>query len=548
MYGYDINGKKYEIATYKEGEAVNINGVDPSKTTETKNSDGTTTKTYKDVNGKVVYTEKYGTDKKIQNRCYYRYDSKGTRVGFTTMYYSNNIVTSSTIYDKDWKTQTHRAFNSDGSIKAMNINYQYDAKGKRTGYTSQTTKNGVTTETVYNTTYDNKGNVKNTASAQYVRDSNGMVTMYGYDINGKKYEIATYKDGEVANINGVDPSKTTETKNSDGTTTKTYKDVKGKVVYTEKYGTDKKIQNRCYYRYDSKGTRVGFTTMNYSNNVVKSATMYNKDWEKISNIAYNTNGLISTKTTYNNDKPLKQQIYTYSGVNVKKIVTKTYQNNKWVSASSLLNRKEKDSLSDIKDINGSGFWSTITRSVATSVYGKTAVDFLYAAGAGHSLSGASKKIAYGDSIYNQYSKFLNNKIQKEITNEYGYTAKDIKGYYFNSSSALSKKIASNKDFKNFVNTYKNQLKAGFSTQNGDPAKSFSFKPANSKELYYALSSVNVIKSWTDSNGKLHLIIADTYDFTNEGHGTGHGNLCAAADAAMKDGTLVPYYTLIEVVV
>ena len=78
--------------------------------------------------------------------------------------------------------------------------------------------------------------------------------------------------------------------------------------------------------------------------------------------------------------------------------------------------------------------------------------------------------------------------------------------------------------------------------------SMAFSYANSPDLYYALHGVSIIESWVDENNQLHIIISDTYDFAGEGHGSGRGDLCAAGDAAMKEGTFKPYYTITEVVI
>ena len=102
-------------------------------------------------------------------------------------------------------------------------------------------------------------------------------------------------------------------------------------------------------------------------------------------------------------------------------------------------------------------------------------------------------------------------------------------------------MASNSDLLAFVKKNEAKLRAGFTANSLSERMTMSF---NKGDLYYAMHGAEIISSWTDDNGKLHLIICDTYDFNLNDNGT----LSRIGCAAMKDGELVPYFAMVEVVI
>ena len=159
-------------------------------------------------------------------------------------------------------------------------------------------------------------------------------------------------------------------------------------------------------------------------------------------------------------------------------------------------------------------------------------------------NGANKYPCFKDfsAMMPDLTSFWSEKIKSQITNQYGYSADQVTGYYFQASSSIAKDMSSSPELKDFVNKNRTKLENGYTATGEKDAMSFAFNKTT--DLHYSFSGVNVIKSWTDDKGKLHLIVADTYDF-NKSNMSGFNGLGVRA---MMDNKLVPYYTMVEVVV
>ena len=191
-------------------------------------------------------------------------------------------------------------------------------------------------------------------------------------------------------------------------------------------------------------------------------------------------------------------------------------------------------------------WQTIMRAAGC---GDNAIAFLKAAQADFSgrLSGAST--TYTNYNSTKYAEFLKNAIEaSDASQDYGYKAEDIKGYQFNSNSALSKTISTNQNMTSYIKNNINTL-----LQGGNNFPSLGFYNCGNSDLTYSLGSTSVIDSKL-SGTSLTLTIADIYDFdakylNNLNSASGKSDcLNAAGAAAMMDGELKPFFTLIDVTI
>ena len=147
-----------------------------------------------------------------------------------------------------------------------------------------------------------------------------------------------------------------------------------------------------------------------------------------------------------------------------------------------------------------------------------------------------------DDSVSKYSDYLNKVIDESI-GHMGYDAQKTDVYKYGPSSEMSKDVAKNSAFRDFVNKNRAALEKGVTTDN---PLTFGFTQG---DLYYSLASVRIIDSWVDKNGKLHLVLEDIYDFNKNCKGNSAGDvLNRVGAAAQEDGELKAYALLIEVVI
>ena len=127
--------------------------------------------------------------------------------------------------------------------------------------------------------------------------------------------------------------------------------------------------------------------------------------------------------------------------------------------------------------------------------------------------------------------------------EYGYTPEEVKGYHYSTTSAMSKKISTNKNFTNYV---KNNIKNLVNGTNLSSTR-LDFEQNVDKDLWGSLHGTDVVATKLEGT-KLTITIYDLYDFENLQGNSNNDVLNRAGYAAMKDGKLKPYYVLIDVVI
>lgn len=567
---YDADGKE---------DSVTIRNADGSKTVVKGNKE-----TVYDKDGKVVSTTTHNAD------------------GTTTVVKGN----IETLYDSNGKTISTTTINADGTKTVVkgNEEFLYGKDGKLISRTETIYENGVKSEV---NVYDKDDNL---ISKTTFRTENGKNYATTVDKDGNKIEeTVSYKDDKgnprtehiVYSSNGKLVSKTINSIDGNGNLREDYYEynAEGKLVsilvknmsadkvysYETKYNESWKVlEQKIYkdgvylrtaeYSYETTGDNTYTRVINYTGGDIKGrkVTEYYENGKITKSVTeYAESNNKGDKYTVYYDKNGKKTKAFYYTAKTGAVRTDLFDENanKLLSARDRLPSDLKISKSScgvtvtlnaqqVYDALTSKFNSTVVsvalglfkwtgRQLVEDVGGKLAAEFMAMAQPGYNGTprGASK---IGDYTTNSKTKdlagYLTDKLSSQIVGPYGYDLDKIKGYYFNSNSDVAKKIASNSDFKNFVNKYKEKLRAGYTATGEGDALALEFTKGNGQDLYYTFHNVNVVKSWVDSNGKLHLIIADTYDFNKSA--TDILNKCGAA--AMEDGKLVPYYTLVEVVV
>lgn len=149
---------------------------------------------------------------------------------------------------------------------------------------------------------------------------------------------------------------------------------------------------------------------------------------------------------------------------------------------------------------------------------------------------------YNDSFVESDRQYLKNKIEKQFE-DYGYDAKNIKGYYFKNTSEPSKRISQNDDFKNLLKENKDAIlkNENFSARfkkHGDVGI------LNDNDLKNAIGAFDVRNVRFDKEGNLHLKIYDTYDFNKKAPDF----LNKAGRHEMEAGYLKPYFSIHDIII
>ena len=68
-------------------------------------------------------------------------------------------------------------------------------------------------------------------------------------------------------------------------------------------------------------------------------------------------------------------------------------------------------------------------------------------------AGCSKKYTNYKNAPTEYQDFIKNDLTNALQEEYGYNPEDVKGYYFPTTSDMSKSMAGDSDLKTYVKKY-----------------------------------------------------------------------------------------------
>ncbi len=530
---YDKTGKAIKTTTYKyKNGYFGLEFVDA---------------TTKDAQGRVIYYKDYSTE------TYYDYD-KNTK----------------TIVDNGYETETETVYNMSNNQKIAETKTNNDGSKVVNKY-----ENGkVTSEE----SYDKNGALQTTTKYVYSSDGNYVKSIYDKNEKLLKYIEFVTKDGKTTETTktatGATTSEKVTTKDSKGrakTETKNY-DANGKL--TSRVVTWYSSNGKDYYvdTYDSRGLMtkrvINNVTYNYTySNYVdsKNYTQTRKCSKGGTLVSTKENGVITktVETKTNGDietiiydpKTSKKKVSYYKTKSTGAIKTTEYDangNSKGDYRHRLTGEVTKDlgwatvsmDIKDLyKDITDS-INSITAKKAIKSMGGDITYEFLQMAQAGY-----NGKPSGSDKTYVGYQNAPSNvqaHIKKDLAGtvpEYGYTPEEVKGYHYPTSSAMSKKISTNKNFTNYVNKYIKNLVNGTNLS----STRLDFEQNVDKDLWGSLHGTDVVATKLEGT-KLTITIYDLYDFANLQGNSNNDVLNRAGYSAMKDGKLKPYYVLIDVVI
>ena len=340
-------------------------------------------------------------------------------------------------------------------------------------------------------------------------------------------------------LTGSITENTTVKKNDDGTYVITIKNNDGSKE-VRKYNTDKQLVLELYY--DTNGVVVTRGIRNYDDNknlTSKITKNYNKDGGYTQFTYRASTGAVTRKDFDKDGKDVTVSGYSQikKGKFSKHGINKTTQQLYNHITSNL----------DKKFCHAYWFdWST--REILRLYVGKSwreetlSITLMEASQVGKGKPSSSSK-TYNSTSETGFETSINQWLKSALKNAYGYDPEDVKGYFFSSSSNMSKEMATHKDMKTFVRKNIEDLILGKNLP-----KSLQFA---SGDLHYAVSNARVLSSKL-SGKTLTLKVFDIYDFDLKyidklnDKSSGGIVLNAAGAAAMKDGKFVPYYHITEV--
>ena len=429
-----------------------------------------------------------------------------------------------------------------------NIKSTYDAVLKEAkAAANEAAKKKTERQTYANKQVDNyKTQLKNYsgASEKFVSFVSSLVQQY---IDSKiEKSVFDSKLSELYNyaillleLTGSITENTTVKKNDDGTYVITIKNNDGSKE-VRKYNTDKQLVLELYY--DTNGVVVTRGIRNYDDNknlTSKITKNYNKDGGYTQFTYRASTGAVTRKdfdkdgkdVTVSGYSQIKKGKFSKHGIN--KTTQQLYNH-----ITSNLDQKFCHA-----------YWSDwSTREILRLYVGKTrreetlSITLMEASQVGKGKPSSSSK-TYNSTSETGFETSINQWLKSALKNAYGYDPEDVKGYFFSSSSNMSKEMATHNDMKTFVRKNIEDLILGKNLP-----KSLQFA---SGDLYYAVSNARVLSSKL-SGKTLTLKVFDIYDFDLKyidklnDKSSGGIVLNAAGAAAMKDGKFVPYYHITEV--
>ena len=147
---------------------------------------------------------------------------------------------------------------------------------------------------------------------------------------------------------------------------------------------------------------------------------------------------------------------------------------------------------------------------------------------------------YNDRQIIKYKNYLKNKIEKQYKDYTNIDPKNVDGYYFKSNSNPSMELAQTKEIKEFIKQHKKEI-INNTLSNKNECQSIEFPTG---DWYYAVHYADIIDTYFDKNGNLHLIMSDTNDYNiNEDLEI----IKAGRDAMLKD-ELKPKYVIWEILI
>jgi len=564
-YVYHENGNYTEIITDASGNRTEKLLTKDGKIIEEKNyyADGKLKKciTY-DSNGKPELTQEYSYNK--DGSYTVREDSPNTTAK-EMQYTKDGKLTFEVIYDKNGNLLSEIEYYPDGNINVIRDYYEngtLKAEKTRDPNTNlfviiEYDKNGNQAKLIYtdndgNTVkeirQDGEGNTVTTTYKNGIINKEVVVTSNGqlleeilYDINGNlslkreyTYTKASKKDikfnGKYYTVN-IDAKTTITEYNANNNKVRNIildsvvEPTELPVTYTYEIPVDGYIDENNYeltVKYSNGDT----AKIAFKNGIQRCCKYYDCSKGNIKVTDYDEKGNDIGPSWKNvTAKPISKSRYV------------SYVGNVTVTMGAYDIYKAITNLDNVA-VKAAGVVSYTGSSIVKTVAGNFSEQFLRYAQADYNgtPSGCSVKYNNFEAVSNEYQEFIKNDILKNITEEYGYTPEQVKGYKFSSSSAISKKMAGDSNLKTYV---KNNIKALI---NGNPPSNGIVFNSDA-DLKGSFHGTSVLSSKLNGT-KLTLTIYDMYDFNSKASDI--LNQCGAA--AMKDGLLKPYFSIVEVTI
>ena len=543
----------------------------------------TSDKTY-DKNGRLIKSASYPRNNYTlpTTEVLYSYDSNGAISTKTTIeydiYYGEQRKKSETVTDKNGKVLSkityERSYQDENTGKYVGkerkiVTTNDGDKSTVATYIANQITQEVVTDSAKNTkttiTYENgKKSLEvitqnNKVISETMYDTNGNVT-YAHTIGNKLEELTLTDGAKIAFENG---SVTADITDKSGNKIGVAKKTTSKINIGSNASEISQAQNLdCVNIYDNSGnltSRVVYNTDGTIKTIQKLTYKYT-DNNNYKIIIEDLNGDIHTEV-YENSKRTTTYHYMHETKTIfaqeegKTTARAVLKGSATVSASgvtaSMTAQQIYDAITDKLDdssafaIKVHGFWFDFTGAeIVQKMAGDTSVELLRMAQAGY-----NGKPSGSDKTYVGYQNAPSNvqaHIKKDLAGtvpEYGYTPEEVKGYHYPTSSAMSKKISTNKNFTNYVNKYIKNLVNGTNLS----STRLDFEQNVDKDLWGSLHGTDVVATKLEGT-KLTITIYDLYDFANLQGNSNNDVLNRAGYAAMKDGKLKPYYVLIDVVI
>lgn len=147
---------------------------------------------------------------------------------------------------------------------------------------------------------------------------------------------------------------------------------------------------------------------------------------------------------------------------------------------------------------------------------------------------------YNDKKVSKYEKYLKTKIEKQYKDYKNINPKNVDGRYFKPNSKPSIELSKTKEIKEFIKQHKYEI-INNTLFNNKEYQSIEFPTG---DWYYAVHYTDIIDTYFDENGNLHVIMADTNDYNLDED----IELIKAGAEAMQKGELEPKYIIWDILI
>lgn len=480
--------------------------------------DGTTKETRYDGNGNVIIEFDISAD---GNSATAKTSSKNSDGTTTVQYWSagrayngwqrSSILESEEKYDSSERLIYRATYNERGDIDSEII---YNSDGSRTEieygeHWSDGTRSEGTIWKPHEKTYDESNRLIKEVKLNSLGGT--VVVIYDYDENG------------LTTITTIGPRNE-----------KTVTDKNGNLLYTIIYDYPSEIEDKIEDPGEVRGQIYTKTTYN-GTKTTKTVVFNGKTiYEVVTDSSNNTRTVVV------------DCVYEETHKSARSKLTGSYQVTKYGVTVRMTAKEIYDAITNLDRVavTVAGVKNYTGARIVQMMAGDISLEMLRMAQAGYDKtpSGCDQKYgSYQDAPAN-VQEFIKNDIQGALQEEYGYAPEDVKGYHYPSSSNIAKTMAADSDCQNFVKKNIRDL------INGTNLKGKRLDFNKNKDLWGSFHGVDIVSTKLEGT-MLTLTIYDLYDFDSSLTGnSGNAVLNRAGAAAMKDGKLVPYFTLIDVVI